>query len=198
MAFSSQNHIRCKLVVDSEIIEGIHRFSYSRHDVFCCRKDDVNIKLSRFRRMCGTLRRTLKWKALKNTTEILQIMAVSTLTHDCKNLAVNRTERRKAEAADVKFLRSLAGCKLIDQKRVTDIRAELNLYRLGSKIEHRIRGWYEHALRLKKNRFPHAILQYEPTDHRNVGRPEARWTDGLPCRRTGQKAYSLKTMMIMS
>jgi hypothetical protein len=67
-------------------------------------------------------------------------MAVSTLTHDCKNLAVNRTERRKAEAADVKFLRSLAGCKLIDQKRVTDIRAELNLYRLGSKIEHRIRG----------------------------------------------------------
>jgi len=70
-------------------------------------------------------------------------MAVPTLT--CENRMLNRNDRRKTEAAEMKFLSSLAGYRLTDQKRNTDNQTELNIYHLGKeKIEHRKRDRYEH------------------------------------------------------
>lgn len=48
MAFRSQNHIRCKLAIDNEVTEDIHTFNYLGFSVSYCRKDDVNLQLSRF------------------------------------------------------------------------------------------------------------------------------------------------------
>jgi hypothetical protein len=64
-------------------------------------------------------------------------MAVPTLTYNCENWTLNRTNRQKTEVAEMKFLRNLAGYKLINQKFNTDIRSELTIYHLGKKIEHR-------------------------------------------------------------
>jgi hypothetical protein len=66
-------------------------------------------------------------------------MATSTSTYNSENWTINRTDNRKIEAAEIKFLRNLAGYTLIDQKCNTDIRAELNIYHLRNKIKHETR-----------------------------------------------------------
>jgi hypothetical protein len=63
-------------------------------------------------------------------------MAVPTLRYNCENWTLNITNRQKIEVAEMKFLRNLAGYKLINQKFNTDIRSELTIYHLGNKIEH--------------------------------------------------------------
>jgi hypothetical protein len=58
-------------------------------------------------------------------------MAVPTLT--CENRMLNRNDRRKTEAAEMKFLRSLTGYRPTDQKCNNDIRTDLSVYHLGKK-----------------------------------------------------------------
>jgi hypothetical protein len=71
MAFQRKNHIRCKTVIDNKTMEQASSFKYLGFNVSYCLKEDVNIKLNKFQRMCGTIRRTLRQKTLQNTTEIL-------------------------------------------------------------------------------------------------------------------------------
>jgi hypothetical protein len=67
MAFYGQNHIRCKLMIYSEIIEQIRRYHYLGYDVPYCCKLNVNVKLSKFQKTCGTIQRKLKPKTSKTT-----------------------------------------------------------------------------------------------------------------------------------
>jgi hypothetical protein len=70
---------------------------------------------------------------------------LDTPSYSCENWKLNRKDRTKTEAAEMKFLSSLAGYRLTDQKRNTDNQTELNIYHLGKeKIEHRKRDRYEH------------------------------------------------------
>jgi hypothetical protein len=52
-------------------------------------------------------------------------MAVPMLTYGSANWTINRSEKNKIESAEMKFLRSVAGYTVLDQKRSTDIRSEL-------------------------------------------------------------------------
>jgi hypothetical protein len=81
-------------VIDNEIIVQIHRVYCVGYDVFCCCKDDVNIKLGRFKNMCGTIQRTLKSEALRTTLlKFYKVMAIPTLMYICENWILNRTDR---------------------------------------------------------------------------------------------------------
>jgi hypothetical protein len=65
MAFQGKNHIGCKTVIDNKTIEQVSSFKYLGFNVSYCQKEDTNIKLSKFQRMCGTIRRTLRQKICK-------------------------------------------------------------------------------------------------------------------------------------
>jgi hypothetical protein len=52
-------------------------------------------------------------------------MAVPMLTYASKNWSVNRSDRKKIESAEMKFLHSVAGYAVLDQNQGTDIRSEL-------------------------------------------------------------------------
>jgi hypothetical protein len=62
----------------------------------------------------------------------------------------------------MKFLRSLGGYRLINQKCNTNICAELNNTTLAINKTQET-DWYEHILRMKESQLPHAVLQYKPT-----------------------------------
>jgi hypothetical protein len=62
-------------------------------------------------------------------------MAVSMLTYASKNWTINRSDKKETESAEMKFLRSVAGCTLLDQKRSTYIRSELKIFSLTEIIE---------------------------------------------------------------
>ena len=77
----------------------------------------------------------------------------------------HRSNRRKAEAAEMRFLRRLAGYRLIDREQNTNIRAQLNICHRGNKTEQRKRDYYEHILKTKDRGLPirGVLLQYKPT-----------------------------------
>jgi hypothetical protein len=54
-------------------------------------------------------------------------MAVPMLTYASENWTINLSDKKKIESAEMKFLRSVAGCTVLDQKRSTDIRSELKI-----------------------------------------------------------------------
>jgi hypothetical protein len=78
----------------------------------------------------------------------------------------------------MKFLRSVAGYTLLDQKR-TDIRSELKLFNLTERIEKLKENCHEHILRMATDRFPKVLLNYKSRGYRNIGRPIARWGDAF-------------------
>jgi hypothetical protein len=57
IAFQRKNHIRCKIVIDNKTTEQVSSFKYLGSNVSYCLKEDINIKLNKFQRMCGTIRR---------------------------------------------------------------------------------------------------------------------------------------------
>jgi hypothetical protein len=62
-------------------------------------------------------------------------MAVPLLIYASENWTINRSDKEKTESAEMQFLRSVAGYTLLDQKRSTDIRSELNIFNLIERIE---------------------------------------------------------------
>jgi hypothetical protein len=57
------------------------------------------------------------------------------LTYESENWTVNRSDKKKIESAEMKFLRSAAGCTLLDQKWSTDKRSEFKIFNLTERIE---------------------------------------------------------------
>jgi hypothetical protein len=62
-------------------------------------------------------------------------MAVPMLSYASENWTINRSDKKKIESAEMKFLRLVAGYTLLDQNRSTDIRSELKILNLTERIE---------------------------------------------------------------
>jgi hypothetical protein len=71
VVYQGKNHIRCKIEIDNNITEQVSSFKYLGFNVSYCPKEDINIKLNKFQRMCRTVRGTQRQKTLQNTTKIL-------------------------------------------------------------------------------------------------------------------------------
>jgi hypothetical protein len=71
----------------------------------------------------------------KQQLKFYKITAVPMLTYASGNWTINRSDKKKIESAEMKFLRSVAGYTLLDQNRSTDIRSELKIFSLTDRIE---------------------------------------------------------------
>ena len=70
----------------------------------------VNNKINKFQRMCGTISITLKGKTqLSTQIKFYKAMAVPILMYGSENGSLNRPDKRKIEAAEMRFLRPMAG-----------------------------------------------------------------------------------------
>ena len=55
--------------------------------------------------------------------------------YDSENWSLNRSDKRKFEAAEMIFLRQIAGCTLLDKKkRSSDIREQLGTFNINDKL----------------------------------------------------------------
>ena len=69
-------------------------------------------------RMCGTIIRILKRKTQFSTQiKCYQVIAVRVLMYGSENWSLNRSDKRKIETAEMRFLRPLAGYTLLERKK---------------------------------------------------------------------------------
>ena len=68
--------------------------------------------------MCGTISRILKGiTQLSTQIKFYNVMAVPILMYGSENWSLNRSDKRKIEAAEMRFLRVMAGYTLWDKKK---------------------------------------------------------------------------------
>ena len=61
-------------------------------------------------------------------------MAVPVLMYGSENWSLNRSDKRKIEAAEMRYLRPMAGYTLWDKKRSSDIREQLGIFNINEKL----------------------------------------------------------------
>jgi hypothetical protein len=73
--------------------------------------------------------KNIETKTLQTTQlKFYKIMAVPMLKYEIENWTINRSDKKKIESAEIKFLRLVAGYTFLDQKRSTDIFSGLKKY----------------------------------------------------------------------
>jgi hypothetical protein len=77
----------------------------------------------------------------------------------------------------MRFIRSVAGYRLIDHKRNEDIREELQIIDVNSRIKDYQIKWLQHLERMEQNRIPKLLLNYNPRGRRDQGRPCRKWRE---------------------
>jgi hypothetical protein len=86
-------------------------------------------------------------------------MTVPMLTYASENWTINRSDKKKMESAEMKFLHSVAGYMLPDQKQSTDIHSELKIFNLTERIEKQKENWHEHILRMTTDKTSKSITK---------------------------------------
>ena len=61
-------------------------------------------------------------------------------------------------AAEMKFLRSIKGCTILDKIRNEDICRELKIFCIKDKIQKYRQDWLDHVQRMPRRRLPRAAL----------------------------------------
>jgi len=138
---------------------------------------DIEEKVNKFQAICGTINRSLKNKTRKDTKiKLYKTMAVPSLMFGSETWVDTKRNQSKIQSAEIKFLRRVKGCTILDQIRNDDIREELTIFNLNLKIRENKRNWMDHIERMDGS-VVKAAVHYQPQGRRVVGRPYKRWKD---------------------
>ena len=84
-------------------------------------------------------------------------MAVPVLMNDSENWFLNRSDKRKIEAAETRFLRPMAEYTLWNKKegkKGSDIREQLGIFNINDKLKQYKIHWREHIQIIYNNWLP--------------------------------------------
>ena len=91
---------------------------------------------------------------LSTPIEFYKVMAVPVLMYGSENWSLNRSDKRKIVAAEMRFLRPMAGYTLSDKKRSSNIREQLGIFNINDKLTQYKINLREHIQRMDDNRLP--------------------------------------------
>lgn len=91
----------------------------------------------------------------------------------------------RIQAAEMKYLRRMAGRTRRDRIRNEKIRQDLGVSDVKHALEKRQLRWFGHVCRMNEDRDPRKFLEARPTGGRPRGRPRIAWTKHIS--RLGQK-----------
>ncbi|KAK0148831.1 Protein broad-minded [Merluccius polli] len=102
---------------------------------------------------------------------------VPALTYGHELWVVTERTRSRVQAAEISFLRGVAGLSLRGRVRSSVIREELGVDPLLLRVERSQMRWLGHLVRMPPGRLPGEVFRARPTGRRPRGRPRTRWRD---------------------
>ncbi|KAK3559963.1 hypothetical protein QTP86_033662 [Hemibagrus guttatus] len=108
---------------------------------------------------------------------IYQSSYVPSLTYGHELWVMTERVRSRIQAAEMSFLRRVAGRSLRDRVRSSVTREELGVEPLLLHIERGQLRWLGHLFRMPPGRLPGEVFRACPTGRRPRGRPRTRWRD---------------------
>ncbi len=113
----------------------------------------------------------------KAKLSIYRSIYVPTLTYGHELWVMTERTRSRIQAAEMSFLRRVAGRSLRDRVRSSVTREELRVEPLLLHIERGQLRWLGHLFRMHPGRLPGKVFRARPTGRRPRGRPRTRWRD---------------------
>jgi hypothetical protein len=104
-------------------------------------------------------------------------MAIPTLLYGSDCWTLTKRQKSRLEAAEMRFLTSVAGYRLIDHRRNEDIREGIQIIDINSRIKDYQIKCLQRLERMEQNRIPKLLLNYKPRGRRDQGRPCRRWRE---------------------
>ncbi|KAK0156417.1 Craniofacial development protein 2 [Merluccius polli] len=153
----NRKRVECTLRVGDEILPQVEEFKY-----LGLMHGSVVVK------------RELSRKA---KLSIYQSIYVPALTYGHELWVMTERTRSRVQAAEMSFLRRVAGLSLRDRVRSSVIREELGVDPLLLRVERSQMRWLGHLVRMPPGRLPGEVFRARPTGRRPRGRPRTRWRD---------------------
>lgn len=174
--------VDCSLRVGNESLPQVKEFKYLGV-LFTSegrREREIDRRIGAASAVMRALHRTVVVKrelSRKAKLSIYWSIYVPTLTYGHELWVVTERTRSRIQAAEMSFLRRVAGLSLRDRVRSSDIRRELGVEPLLLRVERSQLRWFGHLIRMPPGRLPLEVFRARPTGRRPRGRPRARWRD---------------------
>ncbi|KAK3561732.1 hypothetical protein QTP86_012988 [Hemibagrus guttatus] len=174
--------VACTLQVGGEVLPQVEEFKYlgvlftseGRMDREIDRRIGAAAAVMRSMYRSVVVKKELSRKA---KLLIYQSIYVPTLTYGHELWVMTERVRSRIQAAEMSFLRRVAGRSLRDRVRSSVTREELGVEPLLLHIERGQLRWLGHLFRMPPGRLPGEVFRACPTGKRPRGRPRTRWRD---------------------
>ena len=161
------------LLIDNQKIGVTERYKYLGSIINSrgTQSDDINNRLHGTSGLFYVLnnRKFLRNGNISRATKIK--IYLLTLLYGCENWVLTETQTGRLEAAQMKYLRGVAGLRITDKIRSSIIREDLNIKNINVEIERRKLGWFGHLARMKDEKPAKRIWLTRATERNRRGRP---------------------------
>ena len=178
----SRKRVECTLRVWNEVLPQVEEFKYL--GVLFTSEGRMEREIDRRIAAASAVKRSLYRSVVvkrelsrKAKLSIYQSIYVPTLTYGHELWVVTERTRSRIQAAEMSFLRRVAGLSLRDRVRSSAIREELGVEPLLLRVERGQLRWLGHLVRMPPERLPGVVFRACPTGKRPRGRPRTRWRD---------------------
>nr|XP_054595999.1 uncharacterized protein LOC129163073 [Nothobranchius furzeri] len=172
--------VACHLRVGGEVLPQVEEFKYLGV-LFTSegRRDrEIDRRIGSASAVMRTLSRSVVGKrelSQKARLSIYRSIYVPILTYGHELWVMTERTRSRIQAAEMSFLRRVAGLSLRDRVRSSDIREGLGVEPLLLRIERSQLRWFGHLVRMPPGRLPGEVFRACPAGRRPPGRPRTRW-----------------------
>ncbi|KAK0138802.1 putative RNA-directed DNA polymerase from transposon X-element [Merluccius polli] len=178
----NRKRVECTLRVGDEILPQVEEFKYL--GVLFTSEGRMEWEIDRRISAASAAMRTLHGSVVvkrelsqKAKLSIYQSIYVPALTYGHELWVMTERTRSRVQAAEMSFLRRVAGLSLRDRVRSSVIREELGVDPLLLRVERSQMRWLGHLVRMPPGRLPGEVFRARPTGRRPRGRPRTRWRD---------------------
>ncbi|XP_061753818.1 retrovirus-related Pol polyprotein from type-2 retrotransposable element R2DM isoform X2 [Nerophis ophidion] len=180
----SRKRVECHLRVGVETLSQMEEFKYL--GVLFTSGGRVDREIDRRIGAASSVMRTLYQSVVvkmelsqKAKLSIYRSIYVPILTFGHELWVMTERTRSRVQAAEMSFLRRVAGLSLRDRVRSSAIREELKVKPLLLHIERTQMRWLGHLVRMPPERLPREVFMARPPGRRPPGRPRTRWEENV-------------------
>uniref|UniRef100_A0A8C6PEM1 ribonuclease H n=1 Tax=Nothobranchius furzeri TaxID=105023 RepID=A0A8C6PEM1_NOTFU len=177
-----RKRVECLLRVRDEVLPQVEEFKYL--GVLFMSEGKLEREIDRRIGAASAVMRALyrsvvvkREPSQKAKLSIYRSIYVPTLNYGRELWVVTDKTRSRIQAAEMSFLRKVAGLSLRDRVRRSVIREELGVEPLLFHIERSQLRWLSHLVRMPPGHLPGEVFRARPTGRRPKGRPRTRWRD---------------------
>ncbi|KAK0137883.1 putative RNA-directed DNA polymerase from transposon X-element [Merluccius polli] len=175
----NRKRVECTLRVGDEILPQVEEFKYL--GVLFTSEGRLEWEIDRRIGAASAVMRTLRGSVVvkrelsrKAKLSIYQSIFVPALTYGHELWVVTQRTRSRVQAAEMSFLRRVAGLSLRDRVRSLVIWEELGVDPILLRVERSQMRWLGHLVRMPPGRLPGEVFRARPTGRRPRGRPKTR------------------------